>query len=160
LAERIVEIRDEKDYIFPAVFESNNIDPVPVMPCDLWDSFAFWTKTGTANFILNDAPNKNPVIRYDVSCIFYVDMRKISPLTSYKETRAKLTEDIFHFFNTVKFKGQLKQIRFIDDDITKVYDGFSIEQIDNRFRIYPKWACRIDLELYFRDSCYVTNNYA
>jgi len=160
LADRIVEQRAEKDYIFPAAFEANKIDPINLLPGDAWNAYCFWVKTGTASFDLNtNFPPKNPIITYNVSCIFYVDIRRINNTLTYKETKSKLTEDIFNFFNKVKFKGELVQTRFIDDDITRVFDGFSLDQIDNLYKMYPKWACRMDFEMSFRDDCYVTNTY-
>lgn len=154
LADRIVEWK-EGEYVYPAVFESNTIDPVPMLPGDAWNAFSFWTKTGTAEFESNiDFAPKNPIVTYEVSCIFYADIRRIYPNDPYKESKSRLTEDIFNFFNKVKVKGRLIPIRFIDDDITKVWSGFTLDQVDNRFKMYPKWACRMDFELSFRDDCY------
>jgi hypothetical protein len=161
LSDRIVESRNDKPYIYPACFESNRIDPIPLMPCDVWDSFAFWTKNGEAKFDLNDNfPPKNPIITYNVSCIFFIDIRRIDNTSTYKETKSKLIDDIFHFFNKVQLSGELVQTKFWEDDITKVYDGFSLDQVDNKFKMYPKWSCRMDFELSFRDGCYSTNTYS
>jgi hypothetical protein len=161
LADRIVETKDERDFIYPAAFETNVKDSIPLLPGDAWSAYSFWVKTGTVT-ISNDTnfPPRRPILKYEVSCIFYVDIRRISPTAQYKESKSKLTEDIFHFFNDVKFAGQLVATKFIDDDITKVFDGFTLDQIDNRFKMYPKWACRMDFELYFKDDCYTTNTYA
>jgi len=161
LADRIVEWRDEKEYIYPATFEANTKDPISMMPGDAWNSFAFWVKTGQATIVNNtDFPPKYPMMKYEVSCIFFVDIRRIDNVLTYKETKSKLTEDIFHFFTNLNFAGKLVPTRFIDDDITKIYDGFTIEQVDNRFKMYPKWACRMDFDLFYRDGCYSTNTYS
>lgn len=160
LADRIVEIKEGKEYVYPAVFESNKIDSIPMMPGDVWQSFCFWVKTEESKFDNNvDFPPKNPMITYNVSCIFYIDIRRIDNTLTYKETKSKLRDDIFNFFNKVQLSARLKQLRFIDDDITKVWEGYSLDQIDNTFKVYPKWACRMDFELSFRDGCYSTNTY-
>jgi hypothetical protein len=160
LADRIVEEKEGKPYVYPATFETNIIDPIPLMPGDVWNSFSFWVKTGDAVIdVQDDIASKNPLIKYDISCIFYIDIRKISPSGNYKETKSKLIEDIFHFFNNVHINGILTQKKFIEDDIVQVYKGFTLDQVDNKFKMYPKWSCRMEFELIFRDDCYVTNTY-
>jgi hypothetical protein len=160
LADRIVELKNDKPYVYPAVFESNTIDPISLMPSDAYSAFCFWTKTGDSVINPNDnfAP-KNPIIRQNVSCIFYMDIHRIDTVFAYKGTKSKITEDIFNFFNKVNVSGQLVAKKFTEDDITKVYEGFSLEQLDNKFKMYPRWACRMDFELSYRDSCYVNNTY-
>ena len=158
LADRIVELKDNSPYIYPATFETNTIDPVPLMPCDTWGAYCFWTG-GDSEFDFNiDFPPKNPIITVSVSCIFYINVRGVDSSTNYKETKTKLREDIFNFFNTVQV-NKLVATTFIEDDITKVFAGFSIEQVENKFKMYPRWACKMDLELSYRDDCYVLNTY-
>lgn len=159
LSDRIVELRDDTPYVYPAVFEANKVDPISVMPSDTWASYCFWT-SGDTSFDLNiKTPPKNPLIRTNISCIFYIDIKRIDNTSSYKETKTKLREDIFHFFNTVKVSGLLEHTDFIEDDITRVFNGFSIDDVDNRFKMYPKWACRMDFDITYRDDCYTTNAY-
>lgn len=160
LADRIVEERGDKPYIYPATYESNIKDPIPLMPGDAWNSFCFWIRSGDTSFDYktNFAP-KDPLIKSKVSCIFYMDINKIDNILSYKETKSKVTEDILNFFNTLHFSGMLVPQKFIEDDITEVFKGFTIEQLDNKFKIYPKWTCRIDFELAYRNDCYIQNLY-
>jgi hypothetical protein len=161
LADRIVEVKDEKEYIYPAVFESNTADPLQMFPNDKWKAFCFWVKNSIVK--TEDQSNvtykRNPILTYNVSCIFYMDIHRIDNSLTYKETKSKIVEDILDFFNDVKVAGVLNLTQFIEDDITKIWDGFSIDQVDNRFKIYPKWACRLDFELSFRNGCYSTNSY-
>ena len=158
LVDRIVGEKDGQPYIYPATFETNTIDPVNVLPSDTWGTYTFWT-AGDSDFDLNiDFPPKNPIITVPVSCIFYMDIRKIDSTTNYKETKSKVKDDIFNFFNKVQV-NRLIPTAFIEDDITRVFAGFSIEQVDNKFRMYPKWACRMDFDFSYRDDCYVLNTY-
>jgi uncharacterized protein YktB (UPF0637 family) len=160
LSDRIVEMRGDQIYVYPAAYESNVKNPIPMTPSDIYSAFSFWVKNGDTTFELNENfPPKDPLIKHLVSCIFYIDIHKIDDTVSYKETKSKLIEDIFHFFNTVQVAGMLVAKRFIEDDITKVYDGFTLDQIDNKFKMYPKWCCRMDFELTIRDDCYVANTY-
>jgi hypothetical protein len=158
LADRIVDMKDDKPYIFPVVFESNMKDPIPMTPSDDYNAFSFWVRSGDAE-LQSETNLTNPLVTYPVSCIFYIDIKKLDNVSTYKETKSKLTEDIFHFFNTVQPGCLLVAKKFIEDDITKVYDGFTLEQMDNKFKMYPKWACRMDFDISFRDACYSDNTY-
>ena len=154
LAERIVELKDEKEYVYPAAYESGSLDPLSMMPTDAWDSFSFWTKSEESKF--EKTENTQPMLslmKYNVSCIFYMDFNDIATGRSYKEVKAEVIEEIFDFFSNVKLSGQLIPLRFVEDDITKVYEGFTIEQVDNLVKMYPKWACRMDFELNFWGEC-------
>ena len=156
LAERHVELREEKPYVFPAYYATADADPISMMPSDI-RSFCFWIRNGDAKFI--DAEYAQlPLINYPLSLIFYMDISKLG--TNYKEVRSKVTEDIFNFFSTVHTGCILTPLKFIEDDITKVYDGFTLDSLDNKWKIYPKWCCRMDCEIKYRYSCYSLNTYA
>jgi hypothetical protein len=161
LADRIVETRNDKPYIFPAVFESNVKDPINLMPSDAWNSYCFWIKHPESKIEdVGDSVAKMLIKTYEVSCIFYLDISKIDNVLTYKETKSKFIEDIFNFFDTVHLSSQLVPTKFIEDDITEIFKGFTIDQVDNKWKMYPKWACRIDFDLSFRDGCYSTNTYS
>jgi hypothetical protein len=151
MADRIVSMLNEKPYIYPATFETNVIDPINLMPGDAWTAYSFWVKSGDSKIESNSNP-RNPLIKVPVSCIFYMDIRRIDGTTSYKETKSKIIEDIFNFFNKVQVSGRLQILKFVEDDITKVFDGFTLDQLDNKFRMYPKWCCRVDFELSYRNN--------
>jgi hypothetical protein len=161
LAERIVEMRSDKPYIYPAVFVANLTDPIPMMPGDAWSSFCFWIRSGDTSFEYktNFAP-KDPMVKCKVSCIFYMDIKKIDNVLTYKETKSKIVEDILNFFGTLHFPGMLVPQKFIEDDIVEVFKGFTTDQLDNKFKMYPKWACRMDFELSYRNDCYTVNTYS
>lgn len=157
LSDRMVELRDNTDYIFPACYISNTKDPMDVMPSDNYKAFCFWTKDGEGTFDYEKGPAR---IYYNVSCIFYVNLERVDPLANYKEVKTKVRQDIMTFFRREINKGigVLRIQSIIDDDITEVYEGFSMEQIDNKFKMLPKYACRVNLELSFIPECYATYN--
>lgn len=164
LADRFVKEKDG-DYIFPGVFVSNKVDPLDMMPSDLYPAMSFWTKEPLGAIDnLDEWPVNNALMTYAVSCIFYMDIRQIDNTMTWKETKSKLREDILYFFANVQFKGKLVRTGIVDDDITLVYDGFSLNQIDNEWKEFPKWACRVNFELSFYehrdpDECYTANTY-
>jgi len=153
LADRMVELRDEKDYVYPACYISNTKDPINAMPSDLYNALCFWIKDPEALFNYENNPNR---MYYKLSCIFFMCLEKISPYINYKETKTKLRQDIIKFFDEHKDGGAfgvLELVRIIDDDITEVYKEFSIEQVDNRFKMLPKYALRIDFNFAFLLEC-------
>jgi hypothetical protein len=152
LADRMVETRDEKDFIYPACYVSNTLDPVNVMPSDNYKALSFWVKEPEALFNYEHNPDR---MYYKISCIFFMNIEKIAPTDNFKETKTKLRQDIIKFFDehiTGGF-GVLELVRIIDDDITEVYKDFSIDQVDNRFKMLPKYALRIDFNFAFLLEC-------
>lgn len=156
LADRFVETREKKEYIFPAVYQDiNSKDPLSVMPSDLHKAFSFWVKGPEGKFDVD-----NPAIaHYGISVIFYCDLKKIAPTDQYRLTRTKIRQDILqafrehhHGFGVI----QLKQI--IEDDLTKIYDGFSVEQVDNKYKMLPKYAIRLDFDYSFIIECQTSYN--
>lgn len=153
LADRV--IVDEA--IVPACFEGNRVDPISMMPSDLYKAFCFWVKNPEVTEVQSEYPNRFPIHTYAVGCIFYMDIRRIDNTLTYKETKSKIREDIYDFFNNVHFAGKLTYVGAVEDDLSLIYDGFS--EIDGRWKQYPKWAIRINFLLSFRDECYSTNTY-
>jgi hypothetical protein len=144
---------DEESY--PAVFESNRVDPIILWPSDLHKAFCFWVKDAETEM----EPEYGvlaPIIKYKVGCIFYVDIKRVSS-DSYKETKTKLREDIHNYFNTLT--SRLVFAGTVEDDMEAIYEGFTIENVDKIYKEYPKWAYRINFELAIRDSCYSLNTY-
>jgi hypothetical protein len=159
LTDRIVELRDKKPYIYPAIYQDlNSKELISCMPSDLYTAFAFWTKEPKAEF-KPESPNR---IFYNISVIFYLDLRHIAPTQNWKLVKSNIRQDILQVFRTHQFIGEgvLNMLQYVDDDITEVYKEFSIEQVDNKFKMYPKYALRIDFEHSFLMECQVNNIYA
>jgi hypothetical protein len=156
LADRLVEFRDGKEFIYPAVYQDiNSRDPHSCMPNDLPDAFSFWIK--------EDVKINDPVrAYYNISVIFYMDLRQIAPTNNFKLSKSKIRQDILEFFRVHKYigLGVWDLIRITDDDITQVYKGFSVNQLDNIVRQLPKYAIRLDFTYSFIHDCPVTNSYA
>jgi hypothetical protein len=156
LADRVVEIKDKQENTFPAVFVSNSYDPISMVPSDNYQAFCFWLKEAEAK--IPDYPISvgfNPMLTYNVSCVFFCDLSRISTTLSWKEVKSKVRQETLAFFKS-KIIGlglTLKMISIIDDDITRVYEGFTMEQIDNRFMMMPNYAIRYNFELSFFPEC-------
>jgi hypothetical protein len=148
LADRIVEMQGEKPYIFPGVYE-DAFEAISMMPSDV-KSFCFFLKGSEAKFEEFEY-GQLPLVTWPVSCIFYMDISAVGGY--YKETRSNIADDIFKFFNTTHAGAIITPLKFIEDDITKVYDGFTLTDLDNKWKIVPKWCCRMDVEIAYRYPC-------
>ena len=136
------------DQVYPACFEGNRMDPVSMMPSDLYKSFCFWVKEPQAAITGREYPFRSPIYNYRVSCIFYMDIRRLSTLP-YKLIKSRIREDIFDFFNNLS--GRLEYIDSIEDEFDRIYDGY---EVDQAFMMFPKWAIRLNFILSFREECY------
>jgi len=153
LANRDVTFTNGKEHIIPTAFQDlNSKDPISMMPSDLYKAFAFWVKEPEAK------PDENNTrLQYKISCIFFCDLKQIAPNTNYAVTKSKIRQDILRFFRTHENAGlgQLDITSIIDDDITQVYKGFALSQIDNKYRMLPKYAIRINFDYSFLQECEV-----
>jgi hypothetical protein len=156
LTDRIVEERNEKPYVFPAIFQEG-MDPVSMMPSDEWSNFCFWTKEPEVK--IEGGNHRMLLGTYTVNCIFYVDIKRTSSL-NYKTAKTYMVNDILNFFNTVQAGAQMELVSFIEDDITEVYKGFTLSEVDNRLKMYPKWACKVTCQINVWEPCYSANSYA
>ena len=160
LAERYVTSNNGTPFIFPACSEGNKIDPISMMPSDTYEAFCFWVKEPVAGIeSLIEYPNRNPLKTYSISCIFYMDLRRVDTAEVFKVTQCKVREDIYNFFNNVNVDGKLVYTGSVEDDITQIYKDYSIEQIDNVKKAFPRWAIRLNFDLLIRDDCYSLNSY-
>lgn len=156
LADRLVEFRDGKEFVYPAIYQDiNSRDPHSCMPNDVPDAFSFWVKEDVK---INDPARAY----YNISCIFYMDLRQIAPTDNYKKSKSKVRQDILEFFRVHKYMGEgvWSLVKITDDDITQVYKGFTVNQLDNLVRQLPKYAIKIDFTYSFILECPVTNSYA
>jgi hypothetical protein len=158
LSERDVSIKDGKENIIPTIYQNlNSKDPLSLMPSDLYDAFSFWVKEPEGIF-----REEATRLRYKVSCIFFCDLKQIAPDDNYKVTKTRIRQDILRFFRIHENAGfgQLNILSIIDDDITQVYKGFTVSQIDNKYRMLPKYAIRVNFDYSFLHECEAYNSYA
>jgi hypothetical protein len=158
LANRDVSFVDGKEYVIPTCYQDLNVkDPLSMMPSDLYQAFSFWTKEPEAKFDENSTR-----MLYQISCIVFCDLRNIAPTNNFKLTKSKIREDLLRFFRTHENGGfgQLNITSIIDDDITQIYKGFTLSQIDNKFRMLPKYAIRLNFDFSFLHECDNYNTYA
>jgi len=154
LADRITQQRDEP-YIFPAAWMSNTVDPFDCLPNDQY-TYSFWLAGDLTSIEYDDiySVNKIPLIQQDVSVIFFVDLRHVSKSSSYNITRSQCRQDIMDSLNVMSgIDANFEPREYIENDMKQIYDGFSIEAVDNQKKELPFWAIRINGILSFRPDC-------
>jgi len=127
------------------------------MPNDIPDAFCFWVKEDVKY------SKNNPARTYcNISCIFFMDLRQIAPTHNFAVTKTKVKQDIVEFFRVHHYAGfgVINPLKITDDDLTQVYKGFTVSQLDNIYRQLPKYALRFDFEFAFLNECPVSNTYA
>ena len=152
LSERIVEMRDEKEYVYPAIYQdTNKQEMLSLMPSDLYKAFCFWVRNAELSFVEDDWSR----IKTGVSLIFFMDLRAIAPTENWQLTKTKIQADIFEALRQTHYAGLgvLMPVAALDEDITKIYEGFSVDQLDNKYKTYPKYAIRIDFDYGFLREC-------
>lgn len=159
LADRVVEFKDGKAKVFPAIYQdTNKKELLSLEPSDLHQAFCFWVKDEEVE---TEENNWSRLI-INVSLIFYMDLRDIAPSENWKLTKTKIRQDILEAIRQTKYSGLgvLEPVSIIEDDITSIYDGFTMEQIDNKFKIYPKNALRINFRFGYLRECGAFNTYS
>lgn len=158
LSDRIVELVNNKPYIYPALWQGTNAkEAISMMPSDLYQAFCFWVYNGES-----ELPEYNFSRAWvDVSCIFYCDLRNITS-ANYKLTKTNIRQDILEAFRQLQYGGYgvIQQDMMIEDDITAVYEGYSLDQVDNKFKMLPKYAIRFSFKFGYLRTCGAFNTYA
>lgn len=158
LADRFVEMRDKKSFVFPGVYQAlNTKDPVPLMPSDLYPAFSFWVKGES------EKPEYNfSRVWIDVSFILFCDLKHIAPTTEYRLSKTKIRQDVLEALRQNQYGGYGVLIHqgFVEDDLSDIYNGFSVEQLDNKYKMLPKYALRVNFKFGYLLTCGAFNTYA
>jgi hypothetical protein len=159
LADRVVELKDGRPKIYPVIYQdTNKKEMLSLMPSDLHQAYCFWVKEEEVTTEENNASR----LKVNVSLIFYMDLRDIAPSENWKLTKTKIRQDILEAIRQTKYSGLgvLEPVSIIEDDITAIFDGYTLDQVDNKFKIYPKNALRVNFEFGYLRECGSFNTYS
>ena len=154
LVDRLTQQRDEP-YVFPAVYLSNTEDPFDCMPSDIYN-YCFWTVEDLAELSYDDefSIRKDGLVKYEASVIFFLNLAKIATTTAYNVTRSLCRKDIMDAINSMSgVNCFFVPENYIENDMTRIFDGFSVSAIDNIKKQLPFWAIRVNGSLSFRLDC-------
>lgn len=160
LADRFVEEGENSTRIYPAAFMTNG-DPYDCMPNDR-HAFSFWkiADPTTLEHFDENAYDRWPYMLTEIDFIVFVNIKRVDNFLSMYITRSKLRQDIINTL-TNKMSGNFKLVpkTIYENDITEVYDGYSVDQIENVMKQLPYWAIRVSCELRYLSDCPVPNAY-
>ena len=148
--ERLVKTINGRDYYSANIHTKDN-DYLLIAP----DS-----GLGNFSFFVADEPEIIEYNRYDqthfktpVSLVFWVDMRTI-PAGDERNIEG-VKQEITRFLNGGLF---LRSGRFFVDRIynkaESIFQGFSLDEVDNQFLMQPYCGWRFEGEIEFLDTCY------
>lgn len=157
LADRLREVVSESEVrIYPGAYLTNKDDPFDCHPADEY-SLAFWTADDLSEVSYDDiySVKKTPLLTYNVSLIIFANLKLQSTTAVYNELRSQLRNQIINTLNSPSaYKyGIFAMTGIVENDIRRIYEGFTYEDKFNIFKELPYYAVRINGTLSFRPGC-------
>jgi len=155
LAERFVEKTEEGVYVYPATFMTAQ-DHFDCLPNDRVPAFSFWKLNDPTDLVHfdEDSYDRWPMVESDIDFIVFANLKRIDNQVSQYVTRSKMRQDIINALSN-KMTGNYKLVprSIYENDMTEIYSGYSIEQIDNLKKQLPYWAIRVNCTLKYVAEC-------
>lgn len=155
LADRFVEQGEAGPYVYPATF-MEGIEHFDCLPNDNAPAFSFWRVVDPVLFIYDDedAFERWPVVETTIDVIVFANLAKTTSSTNYHTTRSAYRQQLINIL-TNNMLGDFKLIpeSMFENDITQVYEGYSINQVDNVKKQLPYWAVRVRCTLKYLSEC-------
>lgn len=163
LADRLREIRGEDDVrIYPGTYLSNTEDPFDCHPSDE-HNIAFWIAEDNAEVAFADqySQKPSPLMIYNVSLIVFINLSDVPGIKN--ELRSARRNEITEALNAIRpfaFDGATVKpdcifslSGIVENDIRRIYEGFTYEDRFNTFKQLPFYAARFNGTLSFRPDC-------
>ena len=152
-SERLVQLKDGIRKYSPNVYQGKG-EYISLLPDN--------TKLGNyCFFVMNDpqvvgmqmqAQNR---VKSPFSLIVWVDMRKVG--ASYDDRNTELLkEDVLKVIRTAWLKKGSVTLERIYERAENVFQGFSLNEVDNQFLMSPYWGMRITGEMVVNEDCQTT----
>ena len=94
-------------------------------------------------------------VKSPFSLIVWVDMRKVG--ASYDDRNTELLkEDVLKVVRTAWLKKGSVTLERIYERAENVFQGFSLNEVDNQFLMSPYWGMRITGEMVVNEDCVTT----
>ncbi len=155
LADRFVEQGETGPYVYPATF-LEDIEHFDCLPNDNAPAFSFWRVVDPTLFVYDDedAFERWPVVEATVDVIVFANLAKVGKGKDYHTIRSGFRQQLINTL-TNEMQGDYKLIpeSMYENDITQVYEGYSINQVDNVKKQLPYWAIRVRCTLKYLSEC-------
>lgn len=148
-AERLVKSINGKRYYSPNVYVGNN-EYMDVTPDEVFGNYSFFVLHEPQRISCERGERNEIVAPY--SLIVWVDMRKVEP-SDERNTEA-VKQSILRTLNGMIFPKQGHfSVTKIYERAEKVFEGFTLDEVDNQYLMHPYAGFRFDGEMQIEDEC-------
>ena len=152
-SERLVQLKDGIRKYSPNVYQGKG-EYISLLPDN--------TKLGNYCFFVMEDPQVVGMqmqaqnrVKSPFSLIVWVDMRKVG--ASYDDRNTELLkEDVLKVIRTAWLKKGSVTLERIYERAENVFQGFSLNEVDNQFLMSPYWGMRITGEMVVNEDCVTT----
>lgn len=164
LADRLRKYNSEdKVVIYPGAYVSNTTDPFDCHPSDEY-THAFWIAEDEAEISFSEPNSQKREIfyTYQVAVIFFanLELETTQPFNEYRSHKRNEIMSVLSDIRPFTYAGAtivpdciFTPTGIIENDITKIYEGFTVDAAYNIFKELPYYALRINGLLTFRQDC-------
>lgn len=152
------EKRDDKDYVYPAMFVANGYDYLDMLQIDNWKSYSFMIARDSESVEDYEEGIQNTLKR-KLSCVFWMNLEQVGP-TRQDDFLEELKQDLIKAIKNARFLDVTNgssvlgvEIQNIYDEPKNIFSGFTISETDSQFLYYPYRGLRIDLRCFYTEEC-------
>ena len=152
-SERLVQLKNGIHKYTPNVYQGKG-EYISLLPDN--------TKLGNYCFFVMDDPQTVGMqmqtqnrVKSPFSLIVWVDMRKVGASADDRNTEL-LKEDVIKTIRTAWLKKGSVTAELIYERAENIFQGFSLDEVDNQFLMAPYWGMRITGEMIVTEDCTTT----
>lgn len=149
-SQRLVSLRDAKEYYYPAVYIGRN-EYINVLPGQGLGNRAFFSVDDPQEIEFMQL--RYNVIKSPVSLILWYDLSTIFADNKEYDTEAVKAQVIRVLTNIVMPDATRIELTKMYERAENIYKGYSLKEIDTQYLMYPYAGLRIDATLTYREQC-------
>lgn len=146
-AERLVKRVNGRDYYTPNFYAGLN-EYIQLLPDDISGNYVFFTIDDSQEVEMSRA-NTNILYRSPFSIIFWLNMEEMASYRGVEEIK----EMILNILRSVHCTRGSFTINRVYEKAENVWEGFTMDEVDNQFMMHPFVGLRFEGELIIRTSC-------
>lgn len=148
-AQRLVELRDKKNYYYPGVFVGGR-EYVNVLPTEKYGNFSFFQMEDATE--VNLQAHRYSKIKNRFSVIFWFNLSKIYVTQDARETE-RIKEEILKAFAKIVLTDGSVSIDSIYESHNNIYKNYSLNEVEHQHLMHPFGAIRVEGEFSYFESC-------
>lgn len=149
-AQRLVTLRDQKEYYYPGVYIGNN-EYLNVLPGQGIGNRTF--------FIVDDPqevqflPRSYSIIKCPISLVLWCDLSTIFQGTNERNTEEIKRQMMRVLSDAVMPSGSKIEVLKLYEQANNIFKEYSLKEIDTQFLMQPYAGLRVDGVLTYREDC-------